>query len=87
MTLLELLNKANRLYPDGHLATYYDARNGDFVDNPRGGDGLARFIVIELRETFDADADDNKQLEEAVRNLIRARNDIDAVIASLEEGL
>lgn len=84
MTLLELMEKANRLYPDGQLAEYYD-KDGKFWNNPHGGDGLARFIVVELNETYDPDISDAKQLAEAVHVLVRAHNDLDAVIAALEE--
>lgn len=84
MKLLELMEKANSLYPDGQLSEYYDG-TGKFKDNPHGGDGLARFIVAELSETYTPETPDASQLEEAVRVLVRARNDIDAVIAALEE--
>jgi hypothetical protein len=52
MKLVELLNAANQGYPDGYLAEYYDTKTG--VLKKRGsGDALAKFIVLELIDTFD----------------------------------
>ena len=52
MKLPELLNAANKGYPDGYLAEYYETKTGA---RKRGsGDTLAEFIVLELIDTFDA---------------------------------
>ena len=82
MTLKELLDLANAAYPDGQLAEYYDV-NGNFVDNKHGGDGLARFIVVEITETYDAKASKTRQVEEAMRVMARARDDIEEVLREL----
>ena len=64
MDIKELLDKANEGYPDGFLAEYYDDE-GNFREGR--GDTLAEFIVVELIETFDPDATEEEQLDEAVR--------------------
>ena len=84
MKQLELLERANRFYPDGHLEEYYDDQ-GNFVDNDEGGDGLARFIVIELTENVDLDQDDASVLDQAKRAMHRAMDDICAVLAGLDD--
>lgn len=46
MKLIDLLNIANKGYPDGFLSEYYNHESGDPIDG--SGDTLAKFIVIEL---------------------------------------
>lgn len=70
MKLLELLNAANEGYPDGYLAEYYDPNTGKRKSGD--GDTLAKFIVLELIDTFDSKATDDAQIEEALRVLDRA---------------
>ncbi len=84
MTIKELLDLANTEYPDEFLNEYYDDE-GKFVQG--NGDRLAAFIVAELRDTFDRDAPDDRQLEEAIRVLNAGRDDIGHVIDALEEKL
>lgn len=88
MTLLELLNLANKGYPDGGVATYYDEATGECLPEADlgMGDTLAEFIVIELSETFDLDAEEEAQIAEAIRVMQRAGDDITDVINSLEMG-
>ena len=75
---LELLKAANRHYPDGQLASYFDEKTGELVEDGEGGDGLAKFIVIELSEAADTP-------QEAVRLMEKAQDDIrDAIIGLLE---
>jgi hypothetical protein len=75
---LELLKAANRHYPDGHLAHYFDEKTGKLVEDGEGGDTLAQFIVVELSEAADTP-------EEAVRLMERAQDDIrEAIIGLLE---
>jgi hypothetical protein len=81
LTLLELLNLANDAYPDGFLAEYYDAKTGK--RQPGSGDSLARFIVAEVSETFNADALRPAQLREARIALGRAIGDLESVIEAL----
>lgn len=75
---LELLKAANRHYPDGHLAHYFDEKTGKLVEDGEGGDTLAQFIVVELSEAADTP-------EEGVRLMERAQDDIrEAIIGLLE---
>ena len=83
MTKAELLALANRFYPDSQLEQYHD-EEGDFVDNPHGGDGLARFIVIELNEAVDYDQPDETALTQARTAMHRATDDICSVLAGLD---
>jgi len=53
MKLLELLNAANQGYPDRDLAEYYDTKTGALKKHG-SGDTLAKFIVLELIDAFDA---------------------------------
>ena len=52
MQLVELLNRANSAYPDNYLSEYFDDKTGEPI-TPIAGDTLAKFIVAELRETFE----------------------------------
>lgn len=81
MRSVELLNKANMGYPDGFLSTYYDEKTGKLIEG--SGDDLAKFIVIELQETFDENLSDEEQINEANRVLEKAKQDIDDVIVAL----
>ena len=83
MKKAELMARANRFYPDGHLSEYFD-KEGEFVDNPDGGDGLARFIVSELNEAVDYEQTDEVIIAQATRAMHRAMDEICSVIAGLD---
>ncbi len=84
MKLVQLLNAANRGYPEGDLAEYYNAKTGVF--KKRGiGDTLAKFIVLELIDIFDSNASDDSQIGIATEVLERARTDLLGVIQALED--
>ena len=80
--LVDLLNMANKGYPDEFLSEYYDTNTGE----RRQGDGdtLARFIGTELRDTFDAHASRAEQIEEAHRVLNNAIRDLENVVRALK---
>ena len=78
MTILELLNLANKGYPDGFLSEYFDPETGDYLDSGFG-DALAGAIVVELLCTFDPDATDQEQVDTAYRFLANYCTDIQAV--------
>ena len=84
MTKLELLERANRFYPDGYLSEYYD-KKGNYKKGKNLGDTLAQFIVAELSETYDGTASDCEQLAEAKRVMHMAIRDISAVLAGLDD--
>jgi len=85
MTLVQLLNKANEGYEDHFLSEFYHPKTGKF-NRKAEGDGLARFIVIEISETFDAEATDLQQVDEAIRVMTQARDDIRGVLRALRTG-
>lgn len=78
MKLVDLLNRANEGYDDGYLAEYFDEKTG--AKKKGSGDGLAKFIVDEITETYDS----ARPIEEAVRVLESARRQLDEVIRALE---
>jgi hypothetical protein len=81
MKLVDLLKKANQGYDDGFLSEYFSEETGELIEGQ--GDTLARFVVIELSETFDPDADDDAQLMEATRVMESVKDDIQNVIEAL----
>ena len=83
MKLVELLNAANQGYPDRDLAEYYDTKTGALKKHG-SGDTLAKFIVLELIETFDSKASDDFQIGIATQILERARTDLLDVLQALE---
>ena len=82
MTLVQLLNKANEGYDDHFLSEYFHPKTGKF-NRKAEGDGLARFIVIEISETFDAESADLQHVDEAIRVMEQARDDIRRVLRVL----
>lgn len=91
MTLLRLLLAASRGYTedtdDGFLRQYFNNRTGQVKSRAtltKLGDGLARFIVVEIAETYDPEATDDQQIAEAIRVMDTARREIEGVIRALE---
>ncbi len=79
MRLSEIIAIADRVYPDGLVQAYFEAPEGQH------GDTLAKFIAVELREVYDAEAGSEEQLSEAVRAMRRAKDELENVLAALEE--
>jgi len=78
--LNELINIASAAYPDGLIAVeYWDFKRECPRRNPKGGDTLALFIALELKDTFDPDATDGQQLRAALRAIERAQGELAAV--------
>ncbi len=89
MTLVEILNIANAGYPDQGLSLAYNPEDGaepEWADEAVG-DGLALFIVRELRDTFEPSNASDKQLIEAIRTLETAMKDLAEVRSALLEAL
>lgn len=84
MKLNELIETVSAAYPDGLIAVeYWDFKRECPRRNPKGGDTLALFIALEIKDTYDADAADEQQIETALRAIERARGDLDAVSGAL----
>lgn len=84
MTKLELMQVANKGYPDGALSEHYDD-NGNFVASSMSGDGLAAYVVAELSDVYDKDESTKRQLQFALRAMRRSVRDLEDVIVALEE--
>lgn len=83
MKLNDLIRVADEAYPDGVLAAQWDFDKEDV--RPWGeakegqSDTLARFICVELKETFDADANDVDQVTGACDVITRAQDEVGSV--------
>jgi len=82
MKLKELVEIANKVYGDGWNVAQY-------LENPDGGHGddLAKFIAIELSETFESDASDQDQLDEAYKVMNTARHSLNAVCHAFQRAI
>ncbi len=85
MNLIDLQNKANEGYPDGFLANSFTPETGK-ATAWRNGDILAWFIAVELEESFNPEASEKEQVEEAVRVCRSAIGDLEKVISSITKG-
>ena len=74
MKLDALIKIADKNYPDGMILQAHQAKH------KRIGDGLAEFIAHELAETFEPGISKRKQIDEAIRAMTRARNDVNVVL-------
>ena len=73
----QLINRVNDLYPDGMIQRYYKQPKRNH------GDTLAKFTVLELHDTFDPDAPDEVQVQNARRAMIAASREL----LNIAEGL
>lgn len=85
LTRLELLEAADRGYPEGHLAKHYNAKNGTYHHCSHGKDTLAAIIVAKLNETFDEHASVEDQILQANKVLERAQLEIQSVRNALNK--
>lgn len=81
-TQKELLDLANEVYDDGFLANYY-TKEGKVKNG--SGDTLAKFIVIELLETFDPKAEKKNQLRTAMEAMESAKYQRARILWELRE--
>lgn len=77
MTFLELMKIVATVYPGDGIMPLITG------EAPSGGDDLARFIVADLKDTFDRKKSNVEQLRGAVTDLQLARHDLDIVIKGL----
>jgi uncharacterized membrane protein YheB (UPF0754 family) len=71
MKLKDLIAIANEAYPDDRIQMVYEKKNA--------GDSLAKFIVKELKETFDPKATSKQQLTKAIEVMRTAQEEIKSV--------
>ena len=88
MKINDLILAASKAYDaDGVLEGNWDFRHErpfTRATEAAASDGLARFICVELFETFDPQATDAAQIEEAVRVMTSAQRQVQAVIDAFE---
>lgn len=84
MMLNEIMEIAAECYPDRSIESYWDPAQQRVYGGADCGDTLALFIVRELRDTYDAELPSEEQIEEAIRVMDRAREDIKGVIDGLQ---
>jgi len=77
MKLKKLISIVNKVYPDGAIA---NAAKGNDTE-----DGLALFIVSELKDTYNENASDVDQLTEALRAIGVASDELQKVFTELAQ--
>lgn len=80
MKITKLLELASRGYGTDDLVLQYHNE-----PTKAHGDGLAKFVCNEITETYDSEALDAAQIDEAIRVIHTARSDLGRVIDSLFE--
>ena len=80
MEITRLIKIASSAYSrDGEVFAYHKHPEGNF------GDGLAKFIAIELLETFDETASDDDQLFTAAEVMRISNNELEKVMDAFED--
>ena len=79
MTYKQIIEKIDSAYPDGQIGMYADNLDANH------GDPLAGFIAREIFETYEEDATDQEQLDEALRVIDTSTGEIAAVRDRLAE--
>ena len=79
MKLDRLIKIASSGYDDGCVEMYYLEPDG------KHGDLLAKFIAVELKETFRENASDVDQFDRAIGTLSKAKRDLEDVVEVLLE--
>ncbi len=81
-TRKQILDAANKYYPDGYLANYYDEAG---QQRQASGDTLAEFIVSELIETLDDKNEIIDRLESFRDRMDAALEDICLVLDGIKD--
>ena len=71
-------------YPDSLIEQNWNFEDECPLANAETGDTLAVFIVQEIADTFEPEADDNEQLAGALRVIHQAIDDLEAVASALK---
>jgi hypothetical protein len=83
MFLNDLIRIINKAYPDGLIEQNWDFQDECPKVEAKNGDTLAEFIVQEIADTFEPDADESEQLAGALRVIHQAIDDLDRVANAL----
>ena len=81
MTLKQIIDIADEMYPDGLVGDCFRDPDTDH------GDGLAKFIAVELKDTYDESATDTEQLVAASKAMRTALRELQAVSDEFERRL
>jgi hypothetical protein len=84
MNLNEMIELVNDGYPDHLVSAQWDPENEVLPLAPQG-DSLAYFIASELASTFDKDATDEMQINEAIRRMKVATGELVDLVTYLED--
>ncbi|MDO8751158.1 MAG: hypothetical protein Q7K03_08450 [Dehalococcoidia bacterium] len=76
-TLIDIASKAYDRDDSELVRNYFDEPDGNH------GDTLAKFIAIELQETFDPGLDDGAQLSQASQYMEKAADQLESLSTSL----
>lgn len=76
ITLNDIIDIADAAYPDGLVRLYHDDPHGQH------GDTLAKFIAIELRETYYDAATDKRKLDDAYDAIEKAVRELQRVLSA-----
>ena len=85
MTLSSIIHQAATVYPE--ILDYWDESHNAATSYANPGDSLAGFIASEIAETYDPAASDGVQIMTAIGVLRRATEELESVIAVLQEGM
>ncbi len=87
MFLNDLIRIINKAYPDDLIQQNWDFQDECPNADAETGDTLAVFIVQEIADTFEPDADDGEQMAGALRVIHQAIDDLEAVATALNRGI
>ena len=84
MMINQLICRAASVYPEAGVLDYWDMEEGGPRENRDGGDSLARFIAMEIADTFDEGGADLGQVRRAAGAIRAAADELSAVAFALE---
>ena len=85
MQINDLIDHANRFYPDCMIQQNWDYVKGRAKPEKRGTDTLAVFVCREIESTFNPEASDEDQLFEAARAIQTAVDELQSVVRGLKD--
>lgn len=85
MTLNDLIDHANRYYPDDMIQRHWDYVKSETKPPRVAADTLAVFVCNEIAATFNPEASDEDQLHEAARVMQTAADELSRVAKGLKK--